>query len=194
MRRIAWLAAFVFCFGSAHAGEPTLSYGLRLVQKNCTRCHAIGETGESPHKFAPPFREAAKNYSYEELLDGFMEGLAVRHKDMPEWEMTEEQAEAVTTYIMSLKKTAALKPEDSPEANGYALTQKHCAMCHNIEPTGDSPLPIAPPFRKVVKRYDPAQLQEALAEGIITGHNKMPDFAFSAENAADIVAYLETLK
>lgn len=178
----------------AIAGETTLARGLRLVEANCTRCHAIGETGASPHKYAPPFREVAKRYYYDELLDGFMEGLAVRHKDMPEWDMTEEQAEAVVTYIMSLKKAGAAKDDDSPVANGYTLVRKNCARCHAIGPAGESPLPKAPPFRSVVKRYDPVTLQEPLAEGIVTGHNNMPDFAFSPEDVAAIIAYLQSLR
>ena len=33
---------------------------------------------------APPFREIAKNYDPDELVDGFMDGLAVRHPLMPD--------------------------------------------------------------------------------------------------------------
>jgi mono/diheme cytochrome c family protein len=36
-------------------------------------------------------------------------------------------------------------------------------------------------------------LEEALAEGIVTAHPDMPEFVFSAEEASDIVAYLESL-
>jgi mono/diheme cytochrome c family protein len=194
MRLIPFLVSALLITVPAAAEETTLAHGLRLVQANCTRCHAIGETGESPHKYAPPFREVAKRYYYDELLDGFMEGLAVRHKDMPEWDMTEEQASAVVTYIMSLKKGGAAKDDDSPAANGYTLLRKNCARCHAIEAIGNSPLPKAPPFRDVVKRYDPAMLQESLAEGIVTGHNNMPDFSFSPEDVTAIVAYLQSLR
>ena len=188
------LFAVLLLVSPALAGETTLSHGLRLVERNCTRCHAIGETGVSPHKFAPPFREAAKNYSYAELVDGFMEGLAVRHKDMPEWDMTGDQAEAIATYIMSLKTSAPAKQDDSPIAIGYALVQKNCARCHAIASTGDSPFAKAPPFREVVKRYDPALLQEPMAEGIVTGHSAMPDFAFPPESVSAIIAYLQSLR
>jgi mono/diheme cytochrome c family protein len=37
-------------------------------------------------------------------------------------------------------------------------------------------------------------LEEALAEGIVTGHNEMPEFSFEPEQIASIVAYLQTLK
>ena len=37
-------------------------------------------------------------------------------------------------------------------------------------------------------------LEEALAEGIVTGHEQMPQFAFEPEQVTAIVAYLDTLK
>ena len=33
-----------------------------------------------------------------------------------------------------------------------------------------------------------------LAEGIVTGHNDMPDFAFEPGDVTAIIAYLDTLK
>jgi mono/diheme cytochrome c family protein len=136
----------------------------------------------------------AKNYSQDELVDGFMEGLAVRHPAMPEWDMTVDQAEAIAIYIMGLKRNAASKSDDSPVAIGHELMRKNCARCHAIDVTGLSPLAKAPPFREVVKRYDPVQLEEALAEGIVTGHNEMPEFEFEPDEINAIIAYLASLK
>ncbi len=178
---------------SAHAGEDLLAHGKRLVEDNCTRCHAIGETGDSPFAAAPPFREAAKNYTEEELVDGFMEGLAVRHQAMPDWDMTSNQAEAIAKFIMTLNRGAA-KTGDSPAVTGYEILLKSCARCHAIGADGDSPLAGAPLFREVMKRYGPANLEEALAEGIVTGHDQMPEFVFEPEQIAAIVAYLSTLR
>ena len=58
----------------------------------------------------------------------------------------------------------------------------------------DSPLAKAPPFREVVTRYPPESLGEALVEGIVTGHNEMPEFVFEADQATEIIAYLDSLK
>jgi mono/diheme cytochrome c family protein len=77
---------------------------------------------------------------------------------------------------------------------GRELVQAECGRCHAVGPTGDSPLKDAPPFREVVKRYEPALLAEALAEGIVTGHNDMPEFEFSPEDIGALVAYLEGLQ
>ena len=173
----------------AAAAENTAADGQRLVEANCARCHAIGRTGTSPFAPAPPFRDVALNYTPEELVDGFMEGLAVRHKAMPDWVMTMEQAEAIAAYIL------AFKPgEKGPAAVGHDLVSANCARCHNIETAGNSPLAKAPPFRDVMQRYDASNLEEALAEGIVTGHNEMPEFTFEADQIAAITAYLSTLR
>ena len=88
----------------ARAEEPTAEEGQGLAEANCTRCHAVSKEGASPLAAAPPFRDVAKRYSLEELMDAFMEGLPVRHEIMPDWDMTEDQSIAISLYIMSLAK------------------------------------------------------------------------------------------
>jgi mono/diheme cytochrome c family protein len=77
---------------------------------------------------------------------------------------------------------------------GRRLLEANCARCHAIGATGESPLAAAPPFREVVKRYEPDALAEAFAEGIVTGHNDMPEFEFSPSEISALISYLETLK
>lgn len=79
-------------------------------------------------------------------------------------------------------------------AAGRKLVEDNCSRCHAIGATGNSPLAKAPPFREVVTRYPPESLGEALVEGIVTGHNEMPEFVFEADQAAEIIAYLDSLK
>jgi cytochrome c len=79
-------------------------------------------------------------------------------------------------------------------AAGRKLVEANCSRCHAIGQTGESPLPKAPPFREVVKRYPPESLGEALVEGIVTGHNEMPEFVFESDQAMEIIAYLDSLK
>jgi cytochrome c len=79
-------------------------------------------------------------------------------------------------------------------AEGRKLVEDNCSRCHAIGETGDSPLAKAPPFREVVMRYPPESLAEALVEGIVTGHNEMPEFVFEADQAGEIIAYLNSLK
>jgi len=78
--------------------------------------------------------------------------------------------------------------------HGLAILQKNCARCHALGLTGTSPHPQAPPFRDVVSRYPVEDLEESLAEGIVSGHPDMPEFTFDADQIDAIVAYLNDLK
>jgi len=77
---------------------------------------------------------------------------------------------------------------------GRRLAQTHCARCHAIDKVSPSPLKIAPPFRTLHQRYPVETLQEALAEGIVTGHPTMPEFSFDADQVGDFIAFLKTLE
>ncbi|MCA3561281.1 MAG: c-type cytochrome [Aestuariivirga sp.] len=111
---------------------------------------------------------------------------------MPDWDVTQPQAEALTAFVMSLG--TGQKSEETQAARGFDLLRSNCARCHAIDASSTSPNGKAPPFRNVVKKYDPDALQEALAEGIVTGHNNMPEFAFEPDDVTAIIAYLDTLK
>lgn len=193
--RFALSCCALFCLAvSTQAEETGYGKGLRLTEANCMRCHAIGESGASPFAPAPPFREVSKNYTQEELVDGFMEGLAVRHQAMPDWDMTMDQAEAIAAYIMALGGNAETKTGDSPAVAGYEILAKNCARCHAIETMGDSPVTTARPLRDVAKRYGPDYLDDVLAKAISTQHKQLPQFTFEPDQIAAMTTYLATLK
>ncbi len=52
----------------------------------------------------------------------------------------------------------------------------------------------APPFRDLHKRYPVENLQEALGEGIATGHVAMPEFRFEPKQVDEIIDYLKKLE
>jgi mono/diheme cytochrome c family protein len=91
--------------------------------------------------------------------------------------------------------TIAFAQAGSPAeiASGKALLAKHCSRCHQIEAKGASRLPIAPPFRDLMQRYGPEALEEALGEGLSSGHPDMPEFIFEPDEIAAILAYFGTL-
>ncbi|MCB1473021.1 MAG: cytochrome c [Rhodobiaceae bacterium] len=78
---------------------------------------------------------------------------------------------------------------------GKALAQANCAGCHAIGQSGDSANPAAPPFRTLKTKWPVENLEEALAEGIVVGHEtvEMPEFEFDPEQIGDFIAYLKTL-
>lgn len=83
---------------------------------------------------------------------------------------------------------------DPDAQRGLTFARTYCAMCHAIGRTGDSPLPIAPPFRTLHESYPVEDLEESLAEGIVTGHPSMPEFQLDLAQIADLIAYLKTLE
>jgi mono/diheme cytochrome c family protein len=80
------------------------------------------------------------------------------------------------------------------EQRGKAYARANCARCHAIDRRSDSPLKIAPPFRTLHQRYPINSLEEALAEGIYTGHADMPAFELEPEQIHDLLSYLKTLQ
>lgn len=82
----------------------------------------------------------------------------------------------------------------SPVERGKALVEARCSACHAVGTSGDSPVSPAPPFRTLGQRYPVANLQEAFAEGISTGHPKMPEIVLEAQQVTDLIAYLESLQ
>lgn len=76
---------------------------------------------------------------------------------------------------------------------GRGLAQKHCSRCHAIGLTGASPMGLAPPFRTLSQRYPIEFLAEALAEGIVTGHPAMPQFAFEPPDIDALLNFIAGL-
>jgi len=58
----------------------------------------------------------------------------------------------------------------------------------------ESPLPEAPPFRRLHDRYKIDDLAEAFAEGIVVGHKEMPPFEFGPPQINALLAYIKSLE
>ena len=84
--------------------------------------------------------------------------------------------------------------EDPAVIRGRHIARIWCASCHAVEKIGESPLPIAPPFRKLGSRYPIETLEEPLAEGIVTGHPTMPQFKLEPNQIQDFIAYLKSIQ
>jgi cytochrome c len=102
----------------------------------------------------------------------------------------------VLVIVVTLTSSGAKGEEVlSPAAQrGFVIVRTNCSRCHAIGKIGDSPLPIAPPFRTLHVRYPIEDLEEPLAEGIVTGHPTMPEFRFDPGQVGDIIAYLKSLE
>ena len=68
--QLALLALPLVVVNPATAAEKDLTAkGEALVRQNCSRCHAIGKEGDSPHPQAPPFRTLSNKYPIENLAE-----------------------------------------------------------------------------------------------------------------------------
>jgi cytochrome c len=99
-----------------------------------------------------------------------------------------------TVCIFVASVAVAIAAMDERQARGLAILSKNCARCHAVNSEEKSPHPQAPPFRDVVRRYPVEDLEESLAEGILSGHPDMPEFTFNADQIDAIIAYLNFLK
>ncbi|MFB9261602.1 c-type cytochrome [Bradyrhizobium erythrophlei] len=89
---------------------------------------------------------------------------------------------------------AALTPVVADLEQGRRLARFYCARCHAIDKVSPSPLTIAPPFRTLHEHYPVEMLEEALAEGIVTGHPTMPEFSFEPDQVNDFILFLKSLE
>lgn len=79
-------------------------------------------------------------------------------------------------------------------ATGEELAQIYCASCHAVGTLDESAQTGAPAFRDLSKRYPLESLEEPLAEGIVTAHDNMPEFAFEADDIEAFLGYLSTIQ
>jgi cytochrome c len=87
----------------AIAGEADIERGKRVVEANCSRCHATGPDGASHHPEAPPFRDVVKRYPPEMLAEALAEGISSGHPDMPEFVFEPGDIGAIIAYLNELK-------------------------------------------------------------------------------------------
>jgi cytochrome c len=77
---------------------------------------------------------------------------------------------------------------------GEKLLTRDCGRCHAVGRTGNSQDKDAPAFRTLGTRYPIDSLEEALGEGIMTGHPDMPEFKYAADDVGGIIAYLKSIQ
>src|SRR5215212_5566268 len=108
MMTLSVRAAFVLgclCLASmtAQAQHPNVERGQAFAQTHCSRCHAIGASGESPLAKAPPFRTLHTRYAIEDLGESLAEGMKTGHPEIPELQLDTKQIEDLIGYLKSLE-------------------------------------------------------------------------------------------
>ena len=98
---------------------------------------------------------------------------------------------AICNLIFVASAYAQMEPR---QQRGFTLAKENCAHCHAIDKVSASPLKLAPPFRELHNRYPVESLEEALGEGIVTGHPNMPEFRLDPGQVGDLISYLKWLE
>lgn len=80
-----------------------IAEGKRIAETHCSLCHATGTSGQSPRKEAPLFRNLGQRYALDDLQEALAEGIAVGHPDMPQFEFSPEQGDALIAYLKSIQ-------------------------------------------------------------------------------------------
>ena len=75
-----------------------------------------------------------------------------------------------------------------------ALLENLCGRCHAVGKTGQSPNPLAPPFRAFGEKLYDTDMVQRLQDGLTTIHPDMPTFRFSRHEAAAAVNYLRSIQ
>jgi mono/diheme cytochrome c family protein len=77
-------------------------------------------------------------------------------------------------------------------ATGKTLAERWCATCHVVSPVQKQATTQAPPFSTVAKK--PGLTAAQLALFLLNPHPKMPDMNLTRNEAADLAAYIVSLK
>ncbi|MEZ5997838.1 MAG: cytochrome c [Hyphomonas sp.] len=80
-----------------------IAVGKMIAEANCSRCHAVGRSGDSPHEEAKPFRFLSENYPIRDLEEPLAEGIVVGHPDMPVFTMSPAEIDALLAYLESIQ-------------------------------------------------------------------------------------------
>jgi len=89
---------------AAQTDDGSVRRGFMLARQHCSICLAIGKTGASPQRLAPPFRELHRRYPVEELAEALGEGIRTGHPMMPEFQLEPSQIEDLLAYLKSLER------------------------------------------------------------------------------------------
>lgn len=178
------LASVAPAFADTEFTQDELLHGEALVKENCASCHATGLKGDSPNKDAPPFRTFSSYRNVTLIGWELMNKDWGEHRQMPQFEMTSEQARDILAWIEWVQ----------PKAHGKRLVEENCSGCHAVSSDDASRHPAAIPFRDLSIFYPVSALEEAFAEGIVSGHPDMPEFVAEPDQIVSIITYLESIQ
>jgi len=87
----------------------------------------------------------------------------------------------------------AARDDENAESikRGLELAQLLCMKCHAISGPGPGPEEKSPPFNTLVEKLSIEGVADQLLEGLPLGHEPMPKWEFSEQQAEDLLLYIE---
>jgi cytochrome c len=82
--------------------EDLVADGRTIAETECSSCHAVGETGESPLPPAPTFRTVLSRYRADVLEEELIQGIHIAHP-MPEFQFNPQSVDALIAYLKSIQ-------------------------------------------------------------------------------------------
>ena len=99
----------------------------------------------------------------------------------------------VAMIVLSLAAGFGEAQEIGQPGRGLALAQRLCSQCHAVgKEQTQSPNENSPPFRVIASV--PGMTSIALSATLNTSHRAMPNIMLEADEQADIIAYILSLK
>lgn len=94
--------------------------------------------------------------------------------------------------VAALCGAPASAQEYGDASRGSTLALNVCVACHGVRHGENSPNPLAPPFVVVAETRGMSAM--ALNVALLSPHRAMPNIMLDAQERADVVAYILTLK
>ena len=108
--------------------------------------------------------------------------------------MTVRRERMMAVALLMLAAGSAPAMAETLQQRGEVLARGMCICCHAIGRTGNSKHPAAPRFRSLDNQTNLAKLSVRLQGGLLTGHEDMPLFRFSRDDADAMVAYIRSIQ
>lgn len=112
----AVLAAATPALAAPADDAASIQRGHDLVQNNCSMCHAIGPTGDSPNPLSPHFRDLHLRYPIEDLAEALSEGIMVGHPQMPQFRFGADEIHDIIAYLQSIQTRQHARLQTGPAA------------------------------------------------------------------------------
>ena len=82
--------------------DERVQRGRVLAEKDCSRCHAMGDVGVSLNKDAPVFRDLFKKHQFYAMRRPVTRAILATHEKMPQFKVSEEDLDTIVAYINSI--------------------------------------------------------------------------------------------